>query len=113
MLGTLYVIAPGTLLKHGNSEDGLALLEGLVKAHPGVMENHLRVAQAYMALGDASPAYPHVCQCVAHKAELRKDDQKLLEKLVNEAGAALHCEADATPSRAPSASPSAAPAPPK
>jgi hypothetical protein len=105
MLGTLYVLAPASLLKHGNSEDGVSMLEGLVKAHPDVLENHLRVAEAYMALGDASPAYPHLCQCVAQKASLRMDDQKLLDRLVTEAGDKLHCDAaPAAPSAAPAAS---------
>jgi hypothetical protein len=106
MLGTLYVIAPAALLKHGNSEDGLALLEGLVKAHPEVLENHLRVAEALIALGDAAPARPHLCRCLEKKAALRRDDQRLLDRLVTEAGSALRCEQEAAP---PSASPAASP----
>jgi hypothetical protein len=113
MLGTLYVLVPASLLKHGNSEDGLSMLEGLVKAHPEVMENRLRVAEAYMALNDPGPAYPHLCQCIAQKAALRRDDQRLLERLVKEAGDKLRCDAapasSATPSAAPSPSPSVAP----
>jgi hypothetical protein len=117
MLGTLYVLVPASLLKHGNSEDGLSMLEALVKAHPEAMENHLRVAEAYMALSDPGPAYPHLCLCVAQKAALRRDDQKLLERLVTEAGDKLRCDTapapSAAPSAAPSVAPSAAPAPPK
>src|SRR4029077_12651554 len=44
LLGTLYVIAPGTLLRHGDSETGLDLLEGLAATYPDALENHLRLA---------------------------------------------------------------------
>jgi predicted Zn-dependent protease len=84
MLGTLYVLAPATLLHHGNSEDGLTLLDDLVKAHPEVPENHLRLAEALIALGDPAPAVPHLCACLAVKASLRHDDQILLERLVKD-----------------------------
>jgi tetratricopeptide (TPR) repeat protein len=106
LLGTLYVVAPGALLKHGNSEDGLAMLEELVKKHPEVIENHLRLAEAYMALGDPKPALPHLCRCVEKKSSLRKDDQKLLDHLVFETGKDLNCSAAG-------AAPSAVPAAPK
>lgn len=101
MLGTLYVIAPAALLKHGNSEEGLALLEDLVTKHPEVPENHLRVAEAYIALGDGRPAYPHLCTCLAKKASLRKDDQKLLDHLVEEMRSAMTCEPGAAAPAAP------------
>lgn len=90
LLGTLYVIAPATLLAHGNSELGLELLEGLVAAHPDVLENHLRLAEAYITLGDPAPAYPHLCRCLAQRAALRGDDQILLTHLVANAGS-FHC----------------------
>jgi hypothetical protein len=83
LLGTLYVVAPARLLKHGDSEEGLALLEGLVQKHPDDLENHLRLAEAYVALGDPAPAGPHLCRCLAHKAALRPDDQALLQLLVD------------------------------
>jgi len=86
LLGTLYVMAPAGMLQHGDSEGGLQLLEGLVQAHPSVPENHLRLAEAYIALGDPAPAGPHLCRCLADKAALRPDDQKLLEQLVDSAG---------------------------
>ena len=86
MLGTLYVLAPAALLAHGDSEKGLELLEGLVAERPDVLENHLRVAEAYIALGDNGPAVPHLCACLAKKATLRKDDQALLQKLVRDGG---------------------------
>ena len=51
MLGTLYVLAPAALLKHGDSETGLELLETLVHDHPDVPENRLRLAEALAAAG--------------------------------------------------------------
>lgn len=86
LLGTLYVMAPAVLLQHGDSEGGLQLLEGLVQTHPEVLENHLRLAEAYIALGDPAPAGPHLCRCLADQASLRLDDQVLLRQLVDDAG---------------------------
>lgn len=86
MLGTLYVIAPPALLKHGDSEKGLELLEGLVQAHPEVIENHLRVGEAYIALGDPDPAKEHLCKCQAEQARMRRDDRALLTQLMKDAG---------------------------
>jgi hypothetical protein len=85
MLGTLYVLAPATMLSHGDSEEGLSLLEGLVKLHPEVPENHLRLAEGLIALGDPAPAAPHLCFCIGSRASLRPDEQKLLDKLVKDA----------------------------
>jgi hypothetical protein len=85
LLGTLYVLAPAGWLEHGDSEQGLELLEGLVKAHPDRLENHLRLAEAYLALGDPKPATPYLCRCVARRAELRRDDQQLLDHLIADA----------------------------
>jgi hypothetical protein len=86
LLGTLYVMAPAGLLEHGDSEVGVELLEGLVQTHPDVLENHLRLAEAYVALHDPGPAGPHLCRCLAHKEALRPDEQGLLEQLVIDAG---------------------------
>lgn len=85
LLGTLYVLAPASILAHGDSEEGLSLLEGLVKQHPEVPENHLRLAEALVALGDPAPAAPHLCFCLGVRASLRLDDQKLLDRLVKDA----------------------------
>ena len=87
LLGTLYVIAPATFLQHGDSELGLEMLEGLTEQHPNVPENQLRLAEAYIALGDAEPAAPHLCASLAQRNALRRDDQKLLDHLVATAGA--------------------------
>ena len=86
LLGTLYVMAPARLLEHGDSEVGVELLEGLVRTHPDVLENHLRLAEAYIALNDPGPAGPHLCRCLAHKEALRPDEQELLQQLVANAG---------------------------
>ena len=82
LLGTLYVIAPAALIEHGDSEEGLDLLEGLTRTHPDVLENHLRLAEAYIALGDPAPATPHLCTCIGGRERLRHDDQQLLDRLV-------------------------------
>ena len=84
MLGTLYVLVPATMLAHGDSEEGLALLEGLVKQHAEVPENRLRLAEALIALGDPAPAAPHLCFCIGVRSSLRPDEQKLLDKLVKD-----------------------------
>ena len=86
LLGTLYVMAPAPLLAHGNSETGIDLLEGLVEQRPDVVENHLRLAEAYIALNDPDPARPHLCLCLAHQSQLRGDDQRLLAHLIADAG---------------------------
>jgi len=91
MLGTLYVVAPARLLKHGDSEVGLEMLEGLTDRRPDVMENHLRLAEAYLMLHDPDPARPHLCTVRSQRSRLRRDDQRLLDRLIAEAGT-LDCE---------------------
>lgn len=81
ILGSLYVLAPASLLEHGDSETGLELLEQVVKRFPDYPTNHLRLAEAYVSLSDAEPARPHLCFCRLHRAELRADEQKLLAEL--------------------------------
>lgn len=81
VLGTLYVMAPASLLSHGDSETGLELLQGVVKRFPDHVPNRLRLAEGYIALGDSEPARPLLCYCMAHRAALRPDEQKLLEDL--------------------------------
>ena len=86
LLGRLYVMAPATLLDHGDSETGLELLEETTTAYPDKPENHLYLAEAYLTLHDPAPAGPHLCICLAHRAALRPDDQQLLDGLLDEAG---------------------------
>ena len=81
LLGTLYVMAPAALLEHGDSETGLELLQGVVQRFPDHVSNRLRLAEAYLSLGDPGPARPQLCFCVAHRAQLRPDEQKLLQEL--------------------------------
>jgi tetratricopeptide (TPR) repeat protein len=82
LLGTLYVIAPAIYLQHGDSERGLELLEGLAEQRPDIPENQLRLAEAYIALGDPTPAQPHLCRAYEARSELRWDDQVLLDRLL-------------------------------
>jgi hypothetical protein len=86
LLGTMYVVAPSSFVEHGDSEQGLEMLEGLVEQYPGDPENHLRVAEAYITLNDPAPAASHLCACLAVKDTMRKDDQKLLVNLFADAG---------------------------
>ncbi|MFH0344106.1 MAG: hypothetical protein ACHBNF_18735 [Chromatiales bacterium] len=99
LLGTLYVIAPATLLDHGDSETGLELLEQLTVQHPDVPENHLRLAEAYVTLHDPDPARPHLCFSLAHGSALRPDDLALLRGLIEEVGS-LTCDPPASRRRA-------------
>jgi hypothetical protein len=94
MLGTLYVKAPGRLVEHGDEEEGLTILEELAKVKPDEPRNRLRVAEAYIHLGEAETAGAHLCAAESKRAELRLDEQKLLDSLVQEAGgaAALSCQ---------------------
>jgi len=86
MLGTLYVVAPARLLKSGDSELGLELLEDLTRRYPEVAENHLRLAEAYWILNDPEPAKPHLCRAVARRDALRPDDRQLLDRLLQGVG---------------------------
>jgi len=88
LLGTLWVIAPAAFLAQGDSERGLALLEGLVDQHPEAPENHLRLAEAYVTLQEPESAYPELCIAWSGRAKLRPDDQRLLEELVRSVGGA-------------------------
>lgn len=81
MLGTLYVMAPGRLVEHGDAEDGLSMLEDLVEARPDDPRNHLRVAEAYVALDDPDPAAEFLCFAHAHRDTLRSYEQSLLDTL--------------------------------
>jgi hypothetical protein len=100
MLGTLYVMAPSGWLEHGNSEAGIELLEELVKNHPEVLENHLRLAEAYISLGDPGSATTYLCRCLARKNELRRDEQGLLDHLFADANNPK-CPGVPTPAPAP------------
>ena len=96
MLGTLWVLAPADLLEAGDSEEGLALLEGLVAQHPDVPDNHLRLAEALVALDDDEAAHLPLCRAGAGRARLRRDHQALLDRLVSEVGP-LSCAPSGAP----------------
>ena len=95
MLGSLYVMSPPRLVEHGDSEEGLELLEALAEEHPDDVINHLRLAEAFIHLGDPEPALPHLCTSVAGRNALRADEQALLDRLVADVGGSdvLGCEA--------------------
>ena len=95
MLGSLWVMAPPRLLEHGDSEKGLAMLETLAKEQPQELLNHLRLAEAYVFLGDPEPAVPHLCTAAGGRQTLRRDDQALLQRLMDEAAEEepIECEA--------------------
>jgi hypothetical protein len=85
LLGTLYVAAPATFLTHGDSELGLELLESLVAERPDLLQNQLRLAEAYLALGDPGPAAAPLCRCESSREGLRRDERVLLDRLVEQA----------------------------
>ena len=86
LLGSLYVLAPPRLLAHGDSEKGLAMLEGLVREHPDDPRAHLRLAEAYVALGDPEAALPALCVARAGAKTLPGDERHLLDRLVEDVG---------------------------
>ncbi len=59
MLGTLLALA-GQHLDGGDSEEGLELLESVVAAHPDDPRNHLRLAEAFVALGDPEAGFENL-----------------------------------------------------
>lgn len=85
MLGTLHVLA-GRHFKGGDSEHGLELLEQVLEAHPDALVNHLRVAEAYVALGDPEPAFERLCAALAGRETLTGEEQRLLDALVGDVG---------------------------
>ena len=97
LLGTLYVLAPARLVKHGDSEAGLEMLEIEVRSHPERLISRLRLAEAYIALGDPDPANEHLCVVRQGEASLSAGDRRLLAKLLEDAGGAdaLNCAAPA------------------
>jgi hypothetical protein len=85
MLGTLHVLA-GRHFKGGDSELGLELLEQVLAEQADAAINHLRVAEAYVALGDPEPAFERLCVGLANRAQLSAEEQRLLDALVADVG---------------------------
>ena len=94
MLGTLYVLAPPSMLKFGDSEEGLELLEKQLERYPKDPQNHVRVAEGYIALNDEEGAYEPLCYALTHESELRPSEAELLHTLVKQVGGndALECD---------------------
>jgi hypothetical protein len=87
LLAILCTQAPPALLPSGcDAEQGITMLALLVKKHPDNVENHCRLAEAYIVQGDVPSAVPELCTCLRHKKELRHDEQKLLDTLKSDAG---------------------------
>jgi predicted Zn-dependent protease len=102
LLGTLYVLAPANLLEGGNSEAGIEILEGLVKVDPELISNQLRLAEAYVALGDKESARAPLCLVLGAMNGLRGDEVKLARSIERDIGD-LDCpkKAPETPTGAP------------
>lgn len=98
LLASLWVMAPPRLLEKGDSEEGLTMLEELTEEQPEILLNHLRLAEAYIFLGDPEPAVPHLCIVAAGRESLRKDDDALLTRLLDEAAEEepIECDGEAT-----------------
>lgn len=94
MLGTLYVLAPGSLLSHGDSEEGLELLEELLEEFPDDLQNHLRVAEGFVRLNDPEPAFPALCRCWREREALRPGERRLLDALLDEVGGLQELDCD-------------------
>ena len=86
LLGTLYVLAPANLVKHGDSETGLELLEQEAQAHPERLVSRLRLAEAYIALNDPDPSREHLCVVKQGQDRLTAADKRLLGKLLKDVG---------------------------
>jgi hypothetical protein len=85
MLGSLYVLA-GDHTEHGDSEEGLELLEDLVDEYPEDPLNQLRLAEGYIILGDPDPAFDFLCGAQEKRQRLRPSDVRLLDRLFSDVG---------------------------
>jgi hypothetical protein len=85
LLGTLYVLA-GPHTAKGDSEEGLDLLAALCEQHPEVAVNQLRLAEAYVSLGDPEGGRPALCAARAGRGRLSREEQQLLARLLEDAG---------------------------
>ncbi len=109
LLGSLYVLAPASLVQHGDSETGLEMLETEAAAHPDRIISRLRLAEAYIALNDPDPSHPHLCFVKQGQAKLGASDQRLLAKLLQDAGELKCTDAEQPGSELPA--PATAPTP--
>lgn len=86
LLGSLYILAPANLVKHGDSETGLELLEKEVEAHPDRLVSRLRLADGYIALNDPDPSREHLCVVKQGQAGLTAADKRLFARLLQDSG---------------------------
>lgn len=94
LLGSLYVMA-GQYTRHGDSEAGLAMLQDLAAQFPDDSRNQLRLAEAFIVLGDVEMAVEPLCEARAREdGALRVSEEALLVRLIAEAGGEemLECE---------------------
>ncbi len=96
-LGTLYVLAPASLVSHGDSEVGIELLEKQVELYPDQVSNHLRLGEGFLALDDLEAGTESLCLCIEKKSKLRRSERRLLKRLIDAAGGAR--ELDCPPGR--------------
>ena len=85
LLGSLYVMA-GQYTRQGDSEAGLAMLEDLAAQFPDSVRNHLRLAEAYIVLGDVESSLEPLCRARAGEASLKGSERELLVRLIADAG---------------------------
>ncbi|PIE18399.1 MAG: hypothetical protein CSA66_04770 [Proteobacteria bacterium] len=84
LLGSLYVHAPASMVAHGDSEKGLTLLREVHARWPDNPRHRLRLAEAYVALGDDAPAYALLCWCRARADVYRADERALLVQMLDD-----------------------------
>lgn len=85
LLGSLYVMA-GQYTRQGDSEVGLAMLEDLSSQFPEEPRNQLRLAEAYVVLGDVESAVAPLCRARTGTGGLKGSERELLTRLIAEAG---------------------------
>lgn len=78
MLGSLQALA-GDHLEEATTEDGIEVLENLLRRRPEDRRTALRLAQALVALGDPESALAPLCACAAGKDELRASERRIFE----------------------------------
>lgn len=102
MLGIVYVLAPASLLKYGDSEKGVELLERLRDEYPADIDNYLYLAEAYVSLDDHESAQAPLCKCIVEQKKMRPSSRRVLAKLLETVGRAnLQCDDGAGSPRRP------------
>ncbi|TPV93115.1 MAG: hypothetical protein B7733_22335 [Myxococcales bacterium FL481] len=81
LLGSLYALA-SSHVEHGDSEQGLELLEEQVRRYGHDASNHLRLGEAYVALGDVESANASLCAARRERQQLDAGERRLLDEIV-------------------------------